>query len=50
MTPQHRTLLIIAVFVALIVGSFFWFIVTWDPMRREPVTHAPDPVVVGQFA
>ncbi len=38
MTPTQRTLLVIAVFVALIVGSFIWFIVTWDPSKEEPVT------------
>ena len=39
MTPMQRTLLVIAVFVALIVGSFIWFIATWDPSQEEPVTH-----------
>lgn len=38
MSPQQRTLLIILVFVTLIVGSFIWFIITWDPAREEPVT------------
>ncbi|MDP5336269.1 MAG: hypothetical protein NWT12_09095 [Paracoccaceae bacterium] len=41
MTPTQRTLLVIAVFVALIVGSFIWFIATWDPSKEEPVTRLP---------
>jgi TRAP-type C4-dicarboxylate transport system permease small subunit len=41
MTPTQRTLLVIAVFVALIVGSFIWFIITWDPSREAPVTRLP---------
>ncbi|MDX5382744.1 MAG: hypothetical protein LPJ92_06970 [Rhodobacterales bacterium] len=41
MTPTQRTLLVIAVFVALIVSSFIWFILTWDPSKEEPVTHLP---------
>jgi hypothetical protein len=43
MNPMQRTLLIIAVFVALILGSFIWFIATWDPAQEQPVSqwHAP---------
>jgi TRAP-type C4-dicarboxylate transport system permease small subunit len=41
MTPTQRILLVIAVFVALIVGSFIWFIATWDPSKEEPVTRLP---------
>ncbi len=41
MSPQQRTLVMILVFVALIVGSFIWFIVTWDAGREEPVTSLP---------
>lgn len=41
MSPQQRTLLLILVFVALTVGSFIWFIVTWDPAREEPVSALP---------
>lgn len=37
MNPQQKTLLVIALFVALILGSFIWFIVTWDPAQEEPV-------------
>jgi Na+-transporting NADH:ubiquinone oxidoreductase subunit NqrD len=38
MSPQQRTLLLIAVFVALIIGSFIWFIATWDPAQEQPVS------------
>lgn len=41
MNPMQRTLLVIAVFVALIVGSFVWFIVTWDAAKESPVTERP---------
>ena len=36
MSPTQRTLLIILVFVALILGSFIWFIATWDPAQEQP--------------
>ncbi|MFD1509722.1 hypothetical protein [Lacimonas salitolerans] len=41
MTPTQRTLLVIAIFVALTVGSFIWFIATWDPAREQPVSFLP---------
>jgi TRAP-type C4-dicarboxylate transport system permease small subunit len=41
MTPTQRTLLVIAIFVALIVGSFIWFIITWDPSQEAPVSSLP---------
>ncbi len=46
MSPTQRTLLIILVFVALIVGSFIWFIATWDPAREQPVTGITPPARV----
>ncbi|HSG57609.1 hypothetical protein ACFQ3C_11865 [Seohaeicola saemankumensis] len=50
MTPTQRTLLVIAVFVTLIVGSFIWFIVTWDPSKEEPVTRLPAPPIAENLA
>jgi hypothetical protein len=44
MTPMQRTLLVIAVFVALIVGSFIWFIATWDPAQEQPVSQMVQPL------
>ncbi|MEM1303214.1 MAG: hypothetical protein AAGH17_11550 [Pseudomonadota bacterium] len=35
---MKRTLLIILAFVAFMVGSFIWFVVTWDPTKEESVT------------
>ncbi|MDX5401089.1 MAG: hypothetical protein LPK02_01855 [Rhodobacterales bacterium] len=42
MSPTQRTLLIILVFVALILGSFIWFIATWDPAQEQPVSRLFD--------
>jgi len=38
MTPMQLTLLAIFAFVALTLGSFIWFIATWDASKEEPVT------------
>ena len=35
MTPR-RTLLLIAAFVTLTLGSFIWYIATWDSATRAP--------------
>lgn len=34
---NRRVLLLIAAFVALIFGSFIWFIATWDPDKEQPI-------------
>jgi len=36
MTRVTRTLLLIAAFVALSLGSFIWYIATWNPQERAP--------------
>lgn len=42
MSGKTRTLLLIGGFVALSLGSFIWFIATWDPALEDPVVrHAP---------
>ncbi|MEL6607721.1 MAG: hypothetical protein AAFO58_00400 [Pseudomonadota bacterium] len=33
-----RTLVIIFAALAFIVGSFVWFVATWDAEREEPVS------------
>lgn len=33
-----RTLILILAFLAVTVGSFIWFVATWDPSARAPVT------------
>ncbi|MEM9393150.1 MAG: hypothetical protein AAGA38_04790 [Pseudomonadota bacterium] len=44
MTPVQRTLLIILAFVAVSVGSFIWYIATWDPAENDPLS-----VLIPQF-
>ena len=41
MSGKSLTLLAILAFVALTLGSFIWFIVTWEPEREQSVTQAP---------
>jgi hypothetical protein len=41
MSPVHRTLLVILAFLIVSVGSFIWYIATWDPAERSSVTHRP---------
>ena len=38
MSGPRKTLLLIGSFVALMVGSFIWFVATWDPSKEEPVS------------
>ncbi len=40
-----RVLMMIAAFLALTLGSFIWFIVTWDPDKEQPVgMQTPSPL------
>ncbi|MEM6587828.1 MAG: hypothetical protein AAF641_05220 [Pseudomonadota bacterium] len=41
MNGKAITLLAILAFVTLTLGSFLWFIVTWDPAKEDSVTQAP---------
>lgn len=34
-----RTLLIIFAFVAFMIGSFIWFVATWNPEKEPSLTH-----------
>ena len=36
-TPK-RTLILIAAFVAFMLGSFIWYIATWDAEKRAPTS------------
>lgn len=36
-----RTLILIFVALALMLGSFIWFVATWDPSKEEPVGAIP---------
>ena len=38
-----RTLLLIFAFIGLTVGSFIWFVATWDKDAEEPVSWADTP-------
>ena len=38
MSGKNLTLLGILAFVVLVVGSFIWFIVSWDSAKEESVT------------
>jgi hypothetical protein len=42
---MNRTLILILVAVALIVGSFIWFVVTWNPKAEESITALPAQVM-----
>ncbi|MBY5935360.1 hypothetical protein KUV51_20305 [Tateyamaria omphalii] len=37
MTPIQRTLLAIAAFVTIAVGTFIYFIANWDASKAEPI-------------
>ena len=46
MSPTQRTLLAILAFVAISLGSFIWYIATWDPSEREPISYlSPHPLL-----
>lgn len=36
-----QVLLLIAAFVTIILGSFIWFIATWDAENEQPIGYAP---------
>lgn len=38
---KYRILLFIAGFVALSLGSFIWFVASWDPTKEDPVVSNP---------
>ena len=33
-----RTLLLIVAALVLMIGSFIWFVATWDPAKEEPIS------------
>ena len=35
------TLIAILLFVLFGIGSFIWFVTTWDPSKEEPVSALP---------
>lgn len=36
-----RILLLIFAFIALTLGSFIWFVASWDPSKEDPVSRSP---------
>ena len=45
-----RTLLLIAAFLALTLGSFIWFVATWDKDAEEPISlRAAPPFALSQI-
>ena len=40
MSGKTMTLIGILAFVTLVLGSFIWFIASWDKSEEEPVTRA----------
>ena len=38
---MNKTLLAILLFVLFGLGSFVWFVATWDPSKEEPVSALP---------
>ncbi len=48
MSGPQRTLLIIIAFVALILGSFIWFIATWDASERAPAATLSAPLLLAE--
>lgn len=38
MSANQRILIAILLFVTFTVGSFVWFVATWDASNEEPVT------------
>jgi len=45
---MNKTLALIFAALALMIGSFIWFVATWDASREEPISQlAPSPVSSG---
>ena len=45
-----RTLLLIFAFIALVLGSFIWFVATWDKEAEQPVSlRAAPPFALSQM-
>ena len=34
-----RTFLLIVLLVSIMLGSFIWFVATWDPSERPTISH-----------
>ena len=38
MNGIQKTMLLIGVFLALMIGTFIWFVATWDAAKEQPVS------------
>lgn len=38
MSGPQKTLLLIGAFIALMLGTFIWFVATWDASKEQPVS------------
>ena len=38
MSGPQKTLLLIGGFIALMIGTFIWFVATWDAANEQPVS------------
>ena len=43
---MKNTLLLIFAFLALMIGSFIWFVATWDKSAEEPVSQRVAPALL----
>jgi len=41
-----QTLILIFIAIALMVGSFIWFVATWDASAEEPISMI-QPILIG---
>ena len=47
MTPIQRTLLAIAAFLALAVGTFIYFIANWDASKAQSIGRMEGPALIS---
>ena len=40
---MRQTLLLIFAALAIMIGSFIWFVATWDREAEQPIGFAPSP-------
>ena len=47
MNSTTRTVLAILAFIALSLGTFIWYIATWDPSKNESLTQRAQPYLLA---
>lgn len=43
-----RTLLLIAAAITLMIGSFIWFVATWDATKEQPISFVLPKILAPQ--